>query len=789
MSAASLSDLLSLAFTFADRRNWDVARSYAQAVLLFEPRAAMAHHVLGRVALAEARGPEALDHLAHAARLAPQEPALAMDLARSLRRLSSSGEAIAAGFLRACHLAPANLELGREAAVVLTSLASAWIQSHQGDDAAVLLETALALAPESEPALRNLAIVRMNAGQHEAARQLAAWAADQMPRHLPTATIAAHLELGCGNVPAAVWRINRSLQEVAADATAGDAATGRGRPGADPDRNAAIFYHPDGYTLDRQELMGRHTAGDGFLRGFLRHGGVERLIVATPGVQGLETLAQTLRRENWTRPVSWLPLAQPQPILEQAGTLYIPEPNIDEYAWRRRRTGNPAAWSLCGVTHTTATHAVMSAVGQWLRAPVESWDAVICTSEAVRRTVESLYTAETAYLRERLGPFTPPPRPQLPIIPLGIQASDVAFTAEGRQRWRQHAGIGEADVAALFVGRLCLHTKGHPLPMFAAMEMAARAVRRTHPQGKIHLLIAGWFTAPTTEAAFRTLAAEICPSVTVTFLDGRLQDVRREIWSAADVFLSFADNIQETFGLTPLEAMAAGLPVVVSDWNGYRETVRDGVEGFRIPTWLPPAGHGQDYAALYEDQGVDYSQYCGTVAQFAAVDAEAAGVALARLFANPALRRQMGDNGRRRVAESFDWRVIIPRYQDLWQELTLRRRAAALAGLVTGQGTGNPARPDPLAAFSHYATATLSAETRLTRAATASGGRLAACHAEACRLFHAEALLPLSGCMALLESLDPATARTIASLPGADAPRRLRTLAWMVKMGLAAAYP
>ena len=29
--------------------------------------------------------------------------------------------------------------------------------------------------------------------------------------------------------------------------------------------------------------------------------------------------------------------------------------------------------------------------------------------------------------------------------------------------------------------------------------------------------------------------------------------------------------------------MAAGLPVVVSDWDGYRYTVTDGVEGFRIP--------------------------------------------------------------------------------------------------------------------------------------------------------------------------------------------------------------
>ena len=33
--------------------------------------------------------------------------------------------------------------------------------------------------------------------------------------------------------------------------------------------------------------------------------------------------------------------------------------------------------------------------------------------------------------------------------------------------------------------------------------------------------------------------------------------------------------------------MAAGIPVVVSDWDGYRYTVTDGVEGFLIPTLAP----------------------------------------------------------------------------------------------------------------------------------------------------------------------------------------------------------
>ena len=82
----------------------------------------------------------------------------------------------------------------------------------------------------------------------------------------------------------------------------------------------------------------------------------------------------------------------------------------------------------------------------------------------------------------------------------------------------------------------------------------------------------------------------------VITLDGRQASARQTAWAGADVFCSLSDNIQETFGIVPIEAMAAGLPVVVSDWDGYKDTVRHGVDGFRIPTCMPQAGLATDLA-------------------------------------------------------------------------------------------------------------------------------------------------------------------------------------------------
>ena len=59
------------------------------------------------------------------------------------------------------------------------------------------------------------------------------------------------------------------------------------------------------------------------------------------------------------------------------------------------------------------------------------------------------------------------------------------------------------------------------------------------------------------------------------------------LYSGADIFVSPGDNIQETFGLAVAEALAYGLPPVVSDWDGYRDLVTDGETGFLVRSVFP----------------------------------------------------------------------------------------------------------------------------------------------------------------------------------------------------------
>jgi hypothetical protein len=190
------------------------------------------------------------------------------------------------------------------------------------------------------------------------------------------------------------------------------------------------------------------------------------------------------------------------------------------------------------------------------------------------------------------------------------------------------------------------------------------------------------------------------------------------LWSAADLFVSFADNVQESFGLTVIEAMAAGLPSVISDWDGYRHSLRHGVDGFRIRTTTPRPGLGADLAYRYFHGPSGLSAYLAAQSQLTAVDVPQAAEALAALVADPGLRARLGAAAAQRARETFDWRVIIPQHQALWAELN-RRRMAAPAQPPRGAGE-TPWALDPFRMFAAYPTAALADadQVRLSRPMT-----------------------------------------------------------------------
>ena len=396
------------------------------------------------------------------------------------------------------------------------------------------------------------------------------------------------------------------------------------------------------------------------------------------------------------------------------------------------------------------------------------WDALVCTSSAVVETVRKVQEAEAEYLRWRLGAEIKFSGPQMPVIPLGVHCDDFVFSEAKRENARQALQLGPDEVAGLFIGRLVFHAKAHPFAMYRGLQMATERTGK-----KVALILCGWSPNEHIAEAFRSGAAEFAPDVRLIFVEGRDPSQRDIAWSASDIFLSLADNIQETFGLTPIEGMAAGLPVVVTDWDGYKDTVRDNVDGFRIATLAPMAGMGQPIATAYEDGSLSYDRYCWATAATTAIDLPRLTDALSVLIADPAVRRRMGAAGRKRAREVYDWTEVYRQYQALWAELNARRRSATTDATWAARLAAAPqalsSNLDPYDAFAHYPTFQIGGMATVMRADGADDRGLASCLAH-----------PLFGAL-------PSSAEMLTGIFGVinAAPQAVSVLAYATKQPLA----
>ncbi len=553
-------------------------------------------------------------------------------------------------------------------------------------------------------------------------------------------------------------------------------------------RIPAIQYNLEAYDAsgERFPVVGRTAAGEGFLRGLTRHIDSRRLycFAASPNhFDDFKTRVKKLSKKNFD--CHWVPWAQPQD-LEQAGCLYIPDPVLAGHAWNRRH-GNQHAYSLCGITHTTAHNETVDAIGALLTAPVQHWDAVICTSKVVKDTVTMLLSDWAHYLAERTGGRIQCPV-ELPVIPLGVDCdafSSSLTTQQARESLRAQMSVGKEDIVVLYMGRLSFNHKANPFPMLSGLEKAARTTGK-----RLHLVQAGWFENDINAQAFSDAARQFAPNVNILLADGRQEFIRKNIWHAADIFTSLVDNIQETFGISPIEAMAAGLPVVVSDWNGYRETVQEGVTGFRIPTCMPASGAGEDLAMRFNTGADTYRDYLTYTSATVSVDVESCAQAYVRLIQDPELRRRMGDAGRARARERFDWQVVIAAYQELWHELAERRRRSTENASWAGTSPHHPLRQDPFRLFANYPTGTIHDDAQISLIPGAEPARLKMLRGS--ELFQSAMPLLLSEdeCREILAKVSAGHAHRVGDLLNNFGEARracvLRTIGWLAKVGLLA---
>ncbi len=470
----------------------------------------------------------------------------------------------------------------------------------------------------------------------------------------------------------------------------------------------------------------------------------------------------------------------PEHNYAQITTVFRAEPDTRRLLWQRQALGQGAAFNFCGLSHAISGTEAGDVLQDYCLSPSLETDAIICPSHAVKVAISAFWSSYGDYLKERFKADYKCPV-QLPVIPLGIDIEkfEAKTTAAKRTEQREKLGVGADDIVLLWVGRLSSAIKAHPLPMFQAAERAAGLTG-----ARVHLVMVGYFVPDEAEGQFKKLAADICSKATVTFIaanDPRFPD---GLWAAGDIFLSLIDNMQESFGLTPIEAMAAGLPRVISDWDGYRDCITDGEDGFSIRTMQPPAGNGFDLTAQIVSGHEVYGGFLAKAALTVSVDAMQAGDRLAKLIADKDLRKSMADKARIRARKVYDWRHIVPAYEDLWEELEARRKTLDIRKETYFSAL--PQLPDPYTMYKAFPTAALSEADNISL--TASPDQIKVLWQHKLNLYANDVFIAPQDISALLgwlgERKDIAIGEVFSAFRGLDKPRLWRTIAWLQKLGI-----
>ncbi len=255
---------------------------------------------------------------------------------------------------------------------------------------------------------------------------------------------------------------------------------------------------------------------------------------------------------------------------------------------------------------------------------------------------------------------------RIAVIPCGFDPSE--FRPMDRRWARLELGLDPHEKVVLQLGRMV------PRKGVDNVVRAVARLRRDHGIAARLLIVGG--ESPTPDPALTPeigrlagIAAEEGIDDAVTFVGSRGRDVLRYYYAAADVFAS--TPWYEPFGITPLEAMACGTPVIGSAVGGIRSTVVDGQTGYLVPPKDPAALAGR----------------------------------LARVLGDPAHARELGAAAIRHVRDHFTWghvaRAVDGLYSRVLERDRHRAKPARGAARIAIGARGGLAHPNEVLATHH----------------------------------------------------------------------------------------
>lgn len=291
-----------------------------------------------------------------------------------------------------------------------------------------------------------------------------------------------------------------------------------------------------------------------------------------------------------------------------------------------------------------------------LTAQIYPCDAIVCLTHSSRSAMEKRLL-DIAERYSRAWDHAVPRLPRLEVIPWGIDTE--LFSVRDQLAARRMLDLPPDRPILLCLARVQVHDKMDWTTLLLAFQQVSHLVEQAPL-----LVLAGSANGGCADYILAQAAHLGLQRNVYTFFN-LPPALLPSLYTASDVFVAPTDSPSESFGLTVVEAMACGRPVVASDWDGYREIIVHGETGFKVRTdWADCLGELNDMAPFLSVQ-----QEHLHVGQSVNVDMGQLASYLVQLLENRELREEMGRRGRARVEAFYDWPVIIRQWELLWEEL------------------------------------------------------------------------------------------------------------------------
>jgi D-inositol-3-phosphate glycosyltransferase len=251
---------------------------------------------------------------------------------------------------------------------------------------------------------------------------------------------------------------------------------------------------------------------------------------------------------------------------------------------------------------------------------VEEADRIIAECPQDEEDLIRLYNADPARIR---------------IVPCGFDPAELGPIS--RPLARLDLGLDPSERIVLQLGRLV------PRKGVDTVIQSIGRLERDHGIAVRLVVVGGIDREPDPSrmpelARLQAVAAEEGVGDRVTFVGRRDREELAAYYSAADVFVS--TPWYEPFGITPVEAMACGTPVVGSNVGGIKFTVRDNETGYLVPPRDP----------------------------------DAVAERIAHLYRHPKLLAVFGRQAMRRANDLFTWERVARSISELYEEVLVERR-------------------------------------------------------------------------------------------------------------------